>query len=486
MGPLKPSQRIIKNALSGVVAEGVGSLLHFFTFILIARSLSLTDFGTFSFLVAFAGVFQLAADFGLSNILVREMTTQQDRMTHLFGAAKSLIWVLFVSVGLVLIMVTGFLDFTPQVRLLAILMGLASLILFHMAGYTAVFRAQEDMEYNALGYVLHKLILLGLVVGALAAGTGLPGVVAAHLLTNLLIWLFYYLVVRARYFRPGMHVDRALWKLLLVKAFPLGGGMVLRQAAWQVDILLLTALSGLAMVGLFSGPYRMMMALNLLPLVLALPLFPVYARLALEDPGKFLEAYRRSAKFFLTLSLPLSALIFVYAEPLIHTLLGAQYSDSSPALRLMSLSLVPLFGSALFPYLFTSLGRQRLFLWAAAAGLAIRAGLNLLLIPQWGYLGACMAVVLGETALTVVGVSALHRLGQPLHLGSLVWRPLIGVALMGSVLYFSLDLAPAFRFSIGLIGMAVYPAALLLLKAFSDEEIRFAKEGLGFLKPGRS
>ena len=480
---MKQSQRIVKNALSGVVAEVTGGLLHLVTLLLIARTVSVDEFGTFSFIAAFAGIFQLLADFGLSNILTREMTTKRDAVPALLAAAKSLIWILSGAAAGVMILVVVLLGLPPEVKALTIVMGLAALTLFHSAGYTAVFRAYEEMEYNALGYILHKLLLLALVYGGLKAGLGLWGIIPAFLIANVLLWFFYYWLIRLRYTRPRMTLNPPLWKSLLRAAVPLGGGMVLRQAAWQVDILMLTWLAGVGAVGLFSGPYRILMAFNLLPLVLALPLFPMYARLGRENPSQFREAVERGFKFFCLLSFPAATGFMILAEPLVIHLFGMKYEASVPVLQLLSIALVPLFASTLFPFVFTAIGLQRLFLWTVGAGLTLRILLNLILIPFFGYLGACLSVVLSETAVLGMGIVALRQSGNPLRLGRILWRPMVGSLVMGIVLYLTQGLPIAWGVAgIGLAGL-LYLGVLFGLKTFSDEEVRLAREGLSFLKP---
>jgi len=68
---MKQSQRIVKNVLAGGVAVGLGGLLQLGAVVLIARSVSVSDFGIYSFILAFAVFFQLLADSGFSNILMR-------------------------------------------------------------------------------------------------------------------------------------------------------------------------------------------------------------------------------------------------------------------------------------------------------------------------------------------------------------------------------------------------------------------------------
>ncbi len=479
---LKQSQRIVKNAVSGAVSAVVGGGLQLFTTLLIARMFDLTHFGTFNFVLAFAGVFQLLADCGLSNVLVRELATQKSHAAELMGAAKSLIWLLSAGSLVVMLIIVALMRAPAETKLLLIIMGLATLAQFHSAGYTAVFRAYEDMELNALGYVVHKVILLALVFGCVQLKQGLWGVVVVHFVANLALWAFYYLVVSRRYLRPKLIANPLLWKALLWTAIPLGGGMILRQLAWQFDILVLNRMSTPADVGLFSGPYRIVMALNLIPLIFALPVFPVFARLARDSRAGLHDAYVRTVKYFCLASLPLAALFVVWSGPLIRLLLGEKFAPSTYALQVFGLAIVPLFVTTLFPYLFTALNQQKLFLVTTMLVLVLRVVLNFLLIPYYGYLGPCIAVVVSEVFVLAMWVHELGRLRLTLELKDTVLRPLLATAAMAAVLYFAKDWPVALAAGGCVVAVLVYAAALVALRTFSPDEVRLAKEGFRFFR----
>ncbi|HEX3444252.1 MAG TPA: oligosaccharide flippase family protein, partial [Chthoniobacterales bacterium] len=92
---MKASQRIVKNAAWGVLAGVVGGGFQFLSVIVVARTLPVSSFGTYNYLLAFAILFQFLADFGLVNILVREMARRPGELDRLLGSAKGLMWVLF-------------------------------------------------------------------------------------------------------------------------------------------------------------------------------------------------------------------------------------------------------------------------------------------------------------------------------------------------------------------------------------------------------
>jgi len=196
---MKQSQRIVKNAFFGIASSVIGGLVYFATILIIARSASLTEFGKYSFVLAFAMFVSNIADSGLPRMLIREISRDPQQLVPLVGAGASLIWVISGAMCLLVAVIVPFLHVGTDVKLSVLGMSIATMATFHAAGYSAVLRAFEDNELNYLGFVLHKVLLLGLVFVIVKLHFGLLGFVAVHLASNLLLWNFYHIVVTRLY-----------------------------------------------------------------------------------------------------------------------------------------------------------------------------------------------------------------------------------------------------------------------------------------------
>ena len=483
MDSMKQSQRIVKNAVFGIGASLVGGLVYLATILTIARMVSVVEFGKYSFVLAFAMFFQLLADAGLPRMLIREIAKDPKALVPLVGAAASLIWVVSIAVCLLVALIVPFLHFGTDVKVAALVMCLATMATFHASGYCAVLRAFEDNELNYLGFVLQKVLLLVFIVVTIKLKMGLIGFVMAHLASNVLLWNFYYIVVSRLYARIPLRIDVPLWKSLLVAALPMGGGVMLRQLAFQLDILILTWMTNLTTVGLFSGPYRISMALRVIPQTLSLPLYPLYSRTAHLSPARFREAYQWSMKFFALISIPLAAFFIAWSKPILRLALGAKFLPALPAMQLLGLGLIPFFLSTLFQYLFAALDEQRRFLTSTCVGSALRILLLIILIPRFGFAGPAIAFVCAETLIVGIWIFQLTRLGFPANLGNVIWRPLAAGFAMALVLFAAAEVPLIWQIGAAALSIVVYGIVLFALKTFSIEEIHHAREGIAFVSP---
>ena len=480
---MKQSQRIVKNAVFGVLASLISGLVYLATVMIIAHKVSVVEFGKYSFVLAFAMFFQLVADAGLPRMLIREIAKNPEGFVPLMGASVSLIWVASGAICLLVALIVPFLHFGTDVKIAALVMSFATLATFHAAGYSAVLRAFEDNELNYLGYVLHKILLLGLILLAIRFHTGLVGFVSAHFVSNLLLWYFYHIVVSHLYARITLRIDVPLWKSLMMAALPMGGGVMLRQLALQLDILILTLMTNLTTVGLFSGPYRISMALRVIPQTLSLPLYPLYSRTAHLSPERFREAYQWSMKFFALISIPFAAFFMAWSKPILGLALGAKFLPALPAMQLLGLGLVPFFLSTLFQYVFAALDEQRRFLVSTCAGSALRILLLIILIPTFGFVGPAIAFVCAETVIVGIWMFQLTRLGFPANLGHVIWRPLAAGLAMAFILLAVQESPLPWQLCVGALSLLLYGVILFALKTFSIEEIRHAREGIAFFSP---
>jgi O-antigen/teichoic acid export membrane protein len=359
-----------------------------------------------------------------------------------------------------------------------VIAGLAVLAAFHAFGYCAVCRAFEDMEYNAIGFVFHKVVLLLFLWYGIKMKVGLIGVNVIYLIAALFLWLYYYIVVRVRYIRPRLYFDLGYWKKMLREAFPLGIAAVLRKVSWHVDTLILGAMGTAAAVGLFSGAYKVVQGLNLIPLCFALPLFPVFSRLAQSSTESLFSSYEKALKFLFVVSLPLVVFLTVCSEKIVTLFLGKQFVEATIALQILAWALLFLFPTSLYVYLFTALGKQTLFAVSSAACLGINIVLDVVLIPKYSYVGACIGTLCAEITLFFVGFYFLRRLGSSLSLFRVAWKPLLASLSIGVVLYGLKDSSTAVVIAAAVGGFVIYCMTAVLLKTFTKEEISFFRNSV--------
>ena len=483
---MKQSQRIVKNSITGIAAGVIAGLVYLATTVAIARNayVSLAEFGEYQWVLAFAMIAQLVADSGLPRMMIREIAKDPECVGKIAGAAAALIWAISLVMCLLVGIVALFLPYRAEVKIALLLMTFATLATFHGAGYSAVLRAFEDNELNYLGFILQRILLFVFILIMLHFRTGLIGFVVAHLLSNVLLWNFYHILVSRFYTKVKLHVDLPLWKELFLTALPMGGGVMLRQLALNIDIFVLGIMTkNMTTVGLFGGPYRLSWSLRTIPQTLSLPLYPLYSRTAHFSPARFGEVYRQSLKFFTLISVPVATFFTVWSKPLLTAALGEKFLPALPAMQLLGLGLIPFFISTLFQYIFAALDAQKAFFASTLIGSALRITLLVTLIPKYNFVGPAVAFVCAEMVTVGMWIYQLQKLGYPAHLVNMLWRPIVAGAVMALVLVSFLNSTLIWQLVGAVLSILSYGAVLFAVRTFSREEIHQAREGIAFLSP---
>jgi O-antigen/teichoic acid export membrane protein len=485
LGPMKPSQRVAKNVLLGGLGATISSLLQFGAVLVIARTLTVAQFGVYSLLIAFTTVLQQVGEAGIGSILIRDLATTPQNLARLFGAVLSLHWLTFFVVVLAMGAIVPLLHLTPVVTAATLLMGLSGLLCVRAILYGALLRSQEDSDLQAHGFLLYGIVQFSLILAVAKFRLGLVAVVGAYALANAVQGLFYYLVVVRRYERPTLHWNRALWKYLLINSLPIGAATSARSLGEQTDFLSLSWFTNIRTVGLYSGPYKIVIAFRFLPQPLVYALFPLYSRAAGISGSKqeFGEIYERTIRTMVLCAMPLTALFLCVPHVLVVGLLGRRYAESAPVMQWLGIVAMLFVVGTPFPAMLTALAEQRFLLISAAIAMVLRAIANVILVPLLGLYGPCCAVILSETALLGLWVSRLWALGFPLQVGKLLWLPALGSLIIGVILHYSHVQTLGWLALVGALCAILYLVLILSLGAFSEAELQTAREGMGFLQP---
>lgn len=471
-------QRVIQNVFYRLGGYAIGAGMQFICIVCIARYLGPEGFGHFAFILAGVGVFQLLADLGVRNVLIRDIAVDRVHFAERLGIARTLLWFLsLISLSLVVILANLF-PLSVEVRQTTYIAGLAAIVTFHALGYGAVLRAFEEMAWDVLGFVLHKMVFLTLIGLLLGTHLGLRGVFYALLMANVCQCLYNWGLVRLRHGPARLSLDlRAAWAFLM-QALPLGLAEILRRLTWQVDKLLLAALGSPVAVGFFSVAYKFLEVMNPLTLNVTLPLFPVLARLAQVSSDKVFDAYEQSLKFLFVMSIPLAVVLFVLSDRITGLFFGETYHAAAVVIRLLAPAVVLLVPTCIYAYIFTALGHQRLYMYCVALSLGINILLDLLLIPSYSYRGAAVGTLAAEASLVLSGRMALRRLGCDLISLGMVWRPVLAGFTLGSICWLVKEMNLA-SVVLGLLsGIVVYAGLLLVLQTFTRQEAALLQDAL--------
>jgi len=481
-------RKVARNSLFNLVTVAVTAPFSFLTSIVLARGLGPEAYGTYSFYMWVLSLCALLVNLGLGSTAIKYIS-------EYFGQgkreqAKGVIWMTFKGQGLAGLALTGIILLlaVPLSSLLGkghsplffVLVGLAVLpYAFYYLFFPSVGAGLQKFEYGAIQALV--TVPLRLVLGILLLLLGFGAM--AQLGLNLFVWvlgfgLACYLLNR---FIP-------LKSLLRAPLSPDGTARARSYTVTMTGILwaeyLMWRRPEVSLLGFFRpdqevGFYTLAVKLpeflmTLAPWVLGGVLLPTLSeQFGRKDMAKVRAVYVTSARYLMILALPLVAAGIALATPLVNTFYGEAYS---PVIKIMAISFLPaaffVFVTACQHVLF-AIEKSAYVLRVALLLVPLNMGLNLLVIPRYGALGA--AVVTSSLQLLTFPINiwlVRRRTGVMWPLADGV-RTALAASLMGAALFLVYGLwgsIPALVLAVP-IGVPVYFLGLAVTRGLRAEDL---------------
>jgi O-antigen/teichoic acid export membrane protein len=414
--------RVARNSVWLLAAEGSRRLISLVVAIVVARALSVEDFGRFGLALALAGIFEAIAAFGLTPLLVREAAADSELGARSFQTALGLRLVLGAVASLAMILFGRAMGYEGAARQAVDLA--ATIVWGNALAQTgeAMFDGQQRMELAALATVLRSLVLLACVAVAVWAGWGLTGVVGAYLANAWFAALFNSWLAAARL--PGVSLRPRLTDGLpmLRRALPFVLIGFVWIVAFRVDMVLLERLTDERSVGLYRSGYAFFELLLTLPVLTTRALYPALSAGIAESGERWSSLLAAALRVFWLIALPVSIGAVIVGGRFVPLFYGAKYAEAGRVVALLGGCLWIWFGTMTFVWALTAADRLRAVLIGNVSALAVNVAVNLALIPRVGYFGAAIATVASEAFLLLYFLAAMRRSRGGLPRGVFPWR----------------------------------------------------------------
>lgn len=468
--------RIAKNTIFSLLTIAIDICVSLLSISLIARYLGVNSFGEYIFVITFVEFLCSLFYTGLELVLVREVSKKKEEAAIKFGAALLARWIMLGMAVLVIISLTIVIN-VPIIVKLAIVIATISRITFSTGNlFIAVFKAFERMEYETLVSLVYRLSFLVTVLTIIFLKLGFIPLFVGFVFTNFARTFLLKSIVKKKFFKPQLKVtDFNMSKYFLKESFILGLAVITFFGIARIDILLLKLLRSAEEVGIFNASYTLTLSLQFLPMSFVGAIFPILSRYSASSTESLIIAYKKALRFVLFFAIPLSAIVFFLSEDIINILYGNEFKPAVIPLKILILGSIFSFLNALFDHALIATNNQKLVTVSSALCFFVNIILDLLLIPKYGYIGACIGTVGAYVVLGGVGIYFIYKkLGISGFDVSTFWLFVAG-AIMILFLYTSRNFwQPA-----TVIGsLIIYIIAVLLLRVFPREDIFVFKRGL--------
>lgn len=445
-------QTVLKNTIWLACGEIIGRSFTFVLTIYAARILGATEFGVFSFALAFVGIFMFLAHWGIFSIVTREFARDEKNET-IFPALLGLKMALSIVAFAIMFLASFLATANPAIRVVVWIIAGSELVNNFFLLIYAFLEARQRMQYEAGAKILQLILVsvFGFLVLWQAPSARNLGFAYFGAMGLALVSLF--VVFSLRFQRIRFRWDGAIWRRFLKLSWPIGLANALGMIFVSSDSVILGYLGGITATGWYNAAYRIVGMLMLPSALMLSSFFPVLSRFFDESRAHVQRIYNLYREVTVIIALPMIVGGIVLAPRIIPFLYGESYVPAILAFQI----LITIAGVNLLynPYgaMFVVANKQKAILAINAIGAVLNILLNIFLIPRYSLYGAAVATLV--TYLLVLCVTIwLSTRYIPLNL---LWRTLprtLTVAGISSTIMFGVIMIPV---------VALLPVVLTIL-----------------------
>ena len=407
-------KRIVSNIAWMFTERVIVTLAVLASNIYVVRSLGVSRFGELSYLLAILGLVVVAADFGLRRVLLVSFGRSAS------GALVSATLLLKTAVA-VLLGAACYVAFLQSGEA-----GFLAMVLFCVFAPLEVyaFVMQAELRNDLLAKIRTGLALTG--AGARVwlclEGMGTVNIllityVVQSVLLSLAAWAWTASDAKRTWHVSFSHFSRVwrLSKIVFSKSIYFFFSMLIIQAHYRVDQIMISKIAGSDELGIYSAAYKLVEQLLMIPAIISAVLLP---QMALNRKNRELTKNRLSMIYGTTMlaSIGVAIPLMLMADPLIRLAFGAEFSAAGGVLFYLMLGVPFLFLANMSGLYFTVFGQERQAFIRNVVGLAVNVALNLFMIPRYGAIGAALSTV-ASYFMVAVGAELIFWTRFREHLG---------------------------------------------------------------------
>lgn len=468
---------IFKNMSWLFVSQIIGAICAFVWTVLIARYLSVSDYGIMNFAVSFTGMIAIIMDLGVSTHIVRHIATDFDSAPKYLGNAiplKSIFSAFTFVIALIILILMHCDELTIQITLLFTIERI-------FASFTGLFngslQAVEEGKYQAIGNILLNILLLIFMFLSITGDYGLYGITFAYLIANLIVVLFLYIAVKKIVSKPKFEFDREFCKKITMISIPFALTSFFGIVLYSVDMVMLTNMVSSYANGIYSAAYKLISVLTLFYGVYSAVIFPVMSRFYKNEKNLLVVSLEKSIKYLMLVMIPISFATILYSQDIVVLFFGQKYSPTSSVLSILICTVPLTFITGACQNMLNASHKEKFVTITLLIATLFNIVSNLFIIPRYSYNGAAITNILSDIIIGILYFYSISKLD--LMPNKKLYGDLFKIILSSIIMYVILLVMNVNMWFALPIGIIIYLIIIIILKTIDDDDKFIIKEILG-------
>lgn len=398
-------KNIARNTSYLTLALVIQKVISFLYFVILARSLDPESLGKYYFAISFTTIFAIFIDLGLVNYLTRETAKDQKSAEKLLSniiGMKVVFSFLTLTTAFLFINILGNYDSLGKqlVYISSICMVLDSFTLTFFGSA----RGFHNLKFESISSVIFQLIVLVFGYIFIRLGLGLRVIMSSLVLASIFNFFYSFIILKYKIKLPiKISWDVLFIKKIFLSSLPFALFGIFQRLYTYLDSVLLSFISGDHYVGIYQVSFKIIFALQFLPMAFTASLYPAMSYYWKNNREQLKTTFRRSMDYLLLISIPISLGVFLLSNQIISIFKDA-YLDANWPLKISIISLIFIFINFPIGSLLNACDRQARNTRNMLITLIFSIIANSFLITKFNVIGASWVVVLSNLLMFVLGI----------------------------------------------------------------------------------
>lgn len=401
---------IAKNTSYLTLALVFQKIISFSYFTLLARFVGPEGLGKYYLAISLTTIFAIFIDLGLGNVLTREVAKEAKPAEKWLGNVLALKIPLTIITLIVLIFVVYILGYDSLTKTLIFISSISMVLDSFTNTFFATSRGKHNLKFESIAAIVFQLIVLIFGYGALLLGASLIWAMLALVFASIFNFCFSFITVYKKLkIKVKLIWDSAFIKEMLLIAWPFAVYAIFQRFYTYFDSVLLSIFSGDEQVGLYQVAFKIIFALQFLPLAFTASLYPALSSYWRHNREQLTITFERALKYLTIISLPIVMGIFVLADKIV-LLFKDDYSEAIWPLRISIIALFFIFLNFPIGSLLNACDAQKKNTRNMIIVAIFSIVLNFILIPKYQATGASFVVLTTNALMFVLGLFAARKI----------------------------------------------------------------------------
>jgi O-antigen/teichoic acid export membrane protein len=373
--------------------------------ILLARWLGPKALGQYALSTSLAGIIFGIANFGLQGILTREVAKNKENAQKYLGNTLGIRLLISIPAGIglsyIIALALGFRGETLTLVLLAaVFVGISGLVTVFYGVFQAVGKFEDQFLFN----LFYKVGSLMGCFFLLEKGFGLSSIFILFACLQAITGILSAIKISRTICLVKLNINWRFWCDFIRESFPLSLAGTAEFVNLKSDAVILGKFKGEMATGIYNGAYNLYLGATAPLYAFIVAFYPTFSHAYATSKHQAARLFKNTFILTAAVSCVLGLFLALFSNQAVVLIYGQEFAKSAIPFVILSCGLPFIILNRLNNYVLVAMGLQKWIFYIISSGAVFNVIANILLIPQYSYIGASITTIITEGLVFFAGI----------------------------------------------------------------------------------